>query len=86
MALSCRSGCGACCIAPGISSPLPGYPQGKPAGEPCPFLTADFLCKLWDSPDRPKVCRDLKPEAEMCGIDRNHALTYLANLEYLTRP
>ncbi|HNV09555.1 MAG TPA: YkgJ family cysteine cluster protein, partial [Dokdonella sp.] len=29
--MSCRSGCGACCIAPSISSPIPGMPNGKPA-------------------------------------------------------
>ncbi|MCC6439509.1 MAG: YkgJ family cysteine cluster protein, partial [Rhodanobacteraceae bacterium] len=26
--MSCRSGCGACCIAPSISSPIPGMPNG----------------------------------------------------------
>lgn len=25
----CRPGCGACCIAPSISSPIPGMPEGK---------------------------------------------------------
>jgi Fe-S-cluster containining protein len=28
--MDCRVGCGACCIAPSISSPLPGMPRGKP--------------------------------------------------------
>ena len=28
----CRPGCGACCTAPSISSPIPGMPEGKPAG------------------------------------------------------
>jgi len=27
--IDCRSGCGACCIAPSISSPIPGMPNGK---------------------------------------------------------
>lgn len=27
--LDCRSGCGACCIAPSISSPIPGMPDGN---------------------------------------------------------
>ena len=31
-ALACRDGCGACCIAPSISSPIPDMPAGKPAG------------------------------------------------------
>ena len=30
--MNCREGCGACCIAPSISSPIPGMPHGKPAG------------------------------------------------------
>lgn len=25
--MDCRSGCGACCIAPSISSPIPGMPE-----------------------------------------------------------
>ncbi|NBX68342.1 MAG: YkgJ family cysteine cluster protein, partial [Proteobacteria bacterium] len=33
--MECRIGCGACCIAPSISSPLPGMPHGKPAGVRC---------------------------------------------------
>ena len=28
-------GCGACCIAPSISSAIPGMPDGKPAGVRC---------------------------------------------------
>ena len=39
---SCRSGCAACCIAPSISSPIPGMPHGKPAGVRCVQLTADL--------------------------------------------
>jgi Fe-S-cluster containining protein len=27
--MDCRAGCGACCIAPSISSPIPGMPDGK---------------------------------------------------------
>ncbi|MCH1995921.1 YkgJ family cysteine cluster protein, partial [Achromobacter xylosoxidans] len=33
--LACRPGCGACCIAPSITRPIPGMPDGKPAGVPC---------------------------------------------------
>ena len=29
--MDCRPGCGACCIAPSINTPLPGMPHGKPA-------------------------------------------------------
>jgi Fe-S-cluster containining protein len=30
--MDCRIGCGACCIAPSISSPIPGMPNGKLLG------------------------------------------------------
>ncbi|MGK3606278.1 YkgJ family cysteine cluster protein, partial [Klebsiella variicola] len=33
--MECRTDCGACCIAPSISSPIPGMPQGKPANPRC---------------------------------------------------
>ena len=39
----CRAGCGACCIAPSISSPIPGMPNGKPAGVRCVQLDANNL-------------------------------------------
>jgi Fe-S-cluster containining protein len=82
--MNCRAQCGACCIAPSISSPLPGLPQGKPAGMPCPHLAADFACGLWGDPRRPAVCASLRPEPEMCGADRDDALQRLRRLERLT--
>lgn len=82
--LACRRGCGACCIAPSISSPMPGLPAGKPAGMPCPHLTAALDCALFDDPRRPEVCRRLMPEPAMCGTDRDAALGYLTTLEQLT--
>lgn len=45
--MECRSNCAACCIAPSISSPIPGMPEGKPAGIPCIQLTPDLKCKLF---------------------------------------
>ncbi|MFY8177903.1 MAG: YkgJ family cysteine cluster protein, partial [Limnohabitans sp.] len=45
--MHCRSGCGACCIAPSITSPLPGMPQGKPAGVPCVQLLPDMRCAVF---------------------------------------
>ncbi|RZJ01105.1 MAG: YkgJ family cysteine cluster protein, partial [Rubrivivax sp.] len=65
--MHCRAGCGACCIAPSISSPIPGMPQGKPAGVRCVQLDADNRCRLFDQPTRPAVCGGLKPSLEMCG-------------------
>ncbi len=77
-------GCGACCIAPSISSPIPGMPEGKPAGVRCVQLTEDNLCKLFGHPDRPDVCVRLRPDPEMCGNSREVALAYLTALEEAT--
>ena len=43
--MDCRAGCGACCIAPSISSPIPGMPEGKPAGVRCVQLDEEDRCK-----------------------------------------
>ncbi|MGC1548255.1 MAG: YkgJ family cysteine cluster protein [Rhodanobacter sp.] len=83
--LPCRSGCGACCIAPSISSPIPGMPHGKPAGVRCVQLMDDNRCAIFGDPRRPAVCAGLKPESAMCGDDRSHALAYLDALEAATR-
>jgi Fe-S-cluster containining protein len=85
MSLACRMGCGACCIAPSISSPIPGMPNGKPAGVRCAQLTDDNRCAIFGLPERPAVCSGLKPDMAMCGADREHALAYLNALEAATR-
>ena len=82
----CRSGCGACCIAPSISSPIPGMPAGKPAGVRCVQLDDQERCRLFGRPERPAVCASLRPEPAMCGADRAQALLRLTRLERLTRP
>lgn len=82
--MDCRIGCGACCIAPSISSSIPGMPNGKPAGIRCIQLTSDNKCKLFGSPLRPKVCGSLSPSIEMCGKKENEAYSYLDTLEKLT--
>ncbi len=84
--LACRPGCAACCIAPSISSPMPGLPHGKPAGMPCPHLDSALRCRLFGQPERPAVCGSLPPSAEMCGTTREHALHYLHTLERATQP
>lgn len=86
MILDCRAGCGACCIALSISSPIPGMPNGKPAGVRCVQLTADNLCLVFGTPDRPEVCNRLRPSAEMCGSTTEEALAYLDALELATAP
>ena len=85
-AMDCRPGCGACCIAPSIASPLPGMPGGKPAGVPCAHLTPDYRCELFGRPERPAFCGSLRPSREMCGEDRQAALAWLAWLETTTHP
>ena len=82
---ACRPGCGACCIALSISSPIPGMPAGKPAGVRCVQLTDDNRCRLFGQPERPDVCRRLRPDPEMCGATTEDALTYLEHLESATR-
>jgi Fe-S-cluster containining protein len=84
--MECRPRCAACCIAPSISSPIPGMPDGKPAGVPCPQLDDDLRCRIFGQPERPAVCSGLKPSAEMCGDRREQALHWLRRLEDLTRP
>lgn len=84
--IACRDGCGACCIAPSITSALPGMPLGKPAGQPCAQLTETFGCAVFGKPSRPAFCAGLKPSLEMCGASREQALCWLNNLERETRP
>ena len=84
--MDCRSGCGACCIAPSITSPIPGMPHGKPAGIRCVQLLPDYRCALFGKPERPAVCLSLRPTEEMCGATREAALAHLTRLERATRP
>lgn len=84
--MECRVGCGACCIAPSISSPIPGMPAGKPAGVRCVQLTDDHRCQLFGQPNRPEVCNNLRPSEEMCGTSAQAALAFLAHLEQVTAP
>jgi Fe-S-cluster containining protein len=82
--MDCRPGCAACCIAPSISSPIPGMPHGKPAGVRCIQLDDANRCRLFGRPERPAVCGSLQAERDMCGEDSVHAMTYLRRLEHAT--
>ncbi len=82
--MQCRLGCGACCIAPSISSPIPGMPQGKPAGVRCVQLDEQNRCKIFGDPSRPTVCGSLQPTVDMCGASNDDALSYLTWLESTT--
>ncbi len=79
----CRTGCGACCIAPSLSSRIPGMPDGKPAGVRCVQLTLDNRCGIYGQPGRPEVCRSYHA-SESCGTDRGDALRVLEELELMT--
>jgi len=82
--IKCREGCGACCIAPSITSPIPGMPEGKPANVPCVQLTQHYQCRIFDSPERPEVCSELMPAKDMCGEDRDQAISKIQFLESIT--
>jgi Fe-S-cluster containining protein len=86
MSFACRTHCGACCIAPSITSPIPGMPHGKPAGIPCVQLDDELRCRLFGKPERPAFCGSLQPSREMCGADRGQAMQWLEWLETQTRP
>ncbi|MGM0594335.1 MAG: YkgJ family cysteine cluster protein [Pseudomonadota bacterium] len=82
--MECRPGCGACCIAPSISSPIPGLPEGKPAGVRCVQLDENNLCRLFGQEERPRICRNF-PASHECGEERREALVRLEELEAATR-
>jgi Fe-S-cluster containining protein len=82
--MACRAGCGACCIAISISSPIPGMPNGKPAGVRCVQLTNDNLCKIFGQPSRPRVCGDFQAEPAFCGETREQALELIRLMENAT--
>ncbi|WP_348694021.1 YkgJ family cysteine cluster protein [Duganella fentianensis] len=84
--MNCRDNCGACCIAPSITSPIPGMPDGKPAGVRCIQLGEDHRCRIFGMAERPAFCGSLQPSAEMCGTSREYAIHWLATLERATTP
>ena len=84
--MDCRIGCGACCIALSISSPIPGMPNGKPAGVRCLQLSPNNRCLLYGKTEKPTVCSNLMPLEEMCGRTAEEAYAYLEFLEQHTAP
>ncbi|HCN62840.1 MAG TPA: YkgJ family cysteine cluster protein [Pseudomonas sp.] len=82
--MNCREGCGACCIAPSISTPIPGMPDGKPAGERCLHLSVDYLCGLFGQPERPAVCGAFKADIEVCGSSQQEAINLIGWWEQVT--
>ncbi|WP_428503495.1 YkgJ family cysteine cluster protein [Roseateles sp.] len=88
--MKCRPHCAACCIAPSISSPIPGMPVingvSKPAGVRCIQLDAQDRCQIFGHPDRPAVCGSLQPSEQMCGESREQAMRWLGWMEQATAP
>jgi len=82
--IECRIGCAACCIAPSISSAIPGMANGKPAGERCVQLTADNRCRIFGMPERPPVCGSLRASLEICGQSDAAAMEYLCQRDFAT--
>lgn len=79
--IACRPGCGACCIVISISSPIPGMPEGKPAGVRCIHLSDAGLCQLFGKPERPDICSSFRAEKAICGSSKKEAIQNIAHLE-----
>jgi len=82
--MQCRPQCGACCIAPSISTAIPGMPYGKAANAACIQLDENYACKIFSHVERPAVCAKFKACEDVCGENRDQALLNLKNLEDLT--
>lgn len=76
--MDCREHCGACCIAPSISS------LKKAANTRCQHLTDDLRCAIFNQTKRPKACQNFLAEAQFCGESRDEALQILTLLEEAT--
>ena len=89
--MECRAGCGACCEAISISSPIPssedapGLPFGKPAGLACPHLR-NGLCGLLGKAERPSRCGSFPAKLDTCGSSRVEAFRLITVMELLTKP
>ena len=82
--MTCKK-CGACCIAPSITTAIPNMPDGKPAGVRCVNLTAENLCTLFGKPERPSFCLAWPPTPELCGGSFREAMESISALEEQTR-
>ncbi|WP_087113022.1 YkgJ family cysteine cluster protein [Parendozoicomonas haliclonae] len=82
--MMCRAGCGACCIAPSISTPIPGMPNGKPAGVRCVQLDERNFCRIFGQSDRPAVCSAFSADEATCGSTRDEALLRILDMEQAT--
>ena len=65
---------------------MPGLPEGKPAGVPCPHLDGAWRCQLFGLPERPAVCAGFQAEMAICGDSREQALQIITLLEQASLP
>jgi hypothetical protein len=82
--MNCKK-CGACCIAPSITTAIPNMPHGKPAGVRCVNLTVDNRCALFGRPERPTFCVAWPPAPELCRDSFQEAIRTISSLEEQTR-
>ncbi|GHB10361.1 hypothetical protein GCM10009038_05170 [Salinicola rhizosphaerae] len=59
-------------------------PDGKPAGVRCVQLDDQNLCKLFNDPHRPTLCRQFDYDEAVCGESREEALVILTQWEHAT--
>jgi uncharacterized protein len=81
--MNCRK-CGACCIAPSITTAIPNMPHGKPAGARCANLSDTNGCTIYGKVERPAFCLGWQPMLEVCGRAFEEAMTRITALERAT--
>jgi hypothetical protein len=81
--MDCRK-CGACCVAPSITTAIPNMPHGKPAGVRCANLNNGNECTLYAKAGRPRFCIGWQPMPEVCGQGFQEAMIRIAMLEQAT--
>ena len=79
--MDCRPNCGACCIFLSISLVIPGMPKGKPASVKCTQLDGNLNCRIFNSPDWPKVSSGFNAEKIISGNSSQVAYSIIASLK-----
>jgi hypothetical protein len=76
--------CGACRIAPSITTAIAHMPRGKPTGARCANLNDRNERVLYGRGERPAFCLGWQPMAEVCGQTFEEAMSRIAALERAT--
>lgn len=61
-------------------------PNGKRAGEKCIHLSESNLCSIFNDPSRPNVCGSFQANIDICGKDREEAVSLIRWFEKQTNP